>query len=292
MATETATLQIRLKAFVQPDTASESPGFVQPGEYPVVTRQIDYPNADTDYAKINDATLGEVWICSRWKNDTYAEFTSHAVIAPEGEVNEPSLTSLITDYDGFRYNLQNAYYPYPLPGINIKVAPPNPPQNNCCTFVEGILVKTWADNFPDFTWNIHKHQQMMISSGDGDLFSPVTAVVESDMATPIDDVEAVPPPWTVIQGWNAGFTGGHTFLLVDHYAPTDGMLTLESNMAFKLDGVGFRGIGMASDFGNRPPDNWWEIAGVQTWENLKSRYPNRKMAKLKIVTNRAWARLG
>lgn len=288
MATETAFLENRLKAFVAPDTTSDSPGFVQAGSYEVLDRKLNFPNNETDYAQLRDAALGEVWVCSRWTSQVYVTFEEQAGEDAENQLNQSELTDLILDYDGFSYSFQDPAYPYEMPGISIPLSPPNPAQNNCCTFVEGIVVKAWADQFPNFTWNMAKHNQMMITSTD-DYYSPVTAVLESGMATPVTDNNAVPPPWTLIQGWNSNFTGGHTFLLVAHHAPTDAMLTLESNKAFGLNGVGFRGIGMAKDFGNRPPENWWNYQNIQTWEDLKNRYPNRRMANLRVKNDPSWA---
>lgn len=131
---------------------------------------------------------------------------------------------------------------------------------------------------------------MMIFSTD-DYFSPVTAALETGMGEKVDDVEAAPNPWTLVQGWKTQWTGGHTFIIVDHHKETDKILTIESNKAFGLNGVGFRKIGMASVLNNQPPENWWELPGVWTWAQIKNSYKFRAMATLK-VKNRSWAGLG
>ncbi len=41
----------------------------------------------------------------------------------------------------------------------------------------------------------------------------------------------------VIQGWKTQWTGGHTFIIVEHHKETDAILTLESNKGFGLNGV-------------------------------------------------------
>ena len=321
MSTVQITLSKRIKSFREADTSSTSSGFIEPGSYEVLERKVDYPSSDTDYSQLLVPNLGKVWICNRWKNNNYGEFVSgpmpvnnvgldaikNSVPKPKEEsdtsnqstpiisilnfddkddaIEESELISELAYYDGFSYDLHKPTYPYELKGINVPQGPPH--QNNCCTFVEGMLVKAWADNFPNFDWNNGKHGQMMIFSTD-DYFSPVTAVVESGMGEEVKDVDLTPQPWTVVQGWKKQWSGGHTFVIVDHHPETDSVLTLESNSAFKLNGVGFRGIGMASDFGHRPPEKWWEREGVWTWEKIKKVYQFRAMATLK-VKNRKWS---
>lgn len=322
MSTLHITLNKRLKCFAEASTNSESKGFVDPGDYALKAFKQNSPNKDTDYAQIESNTLGTVWICSRWEETEYIEThaspeqtepndpidlvdaaglvdTANDVAEAIGKlsfdnesdaIDESALVSLINDYDGFTYISKGATYPYALKGIKISVAPPA--QNNCCTFVEGMTVKAWSDSFPDFEWNNQRHSQMMITGSD--LFSPVAAALETGMGVEVTDVEAAPQPWTLIQGWKSLKTeitelrGGHTFFIVAHHATTDRVLTLESNMAFKLNGVGFRQIGMASNFDHKPPANWWERPEVWTWEQMKKSFKFRKMATLK-VKHRSWA---
>lgn len=322
MSTLHITLSKRLKSFAKASTSSESKGFVNPGDYSLKSFKQNFPNEDTDYAQIESNAHGTVWICSRWKETKYIETHASPEISNEeannsladaaglvsntadhiqgvlkglfddasDAVEESALVSLVKDYDGFSYTSNNATYPYALKGINIKVAPPA--QNNCCTFVEGVVVKAWMDSFPDFEWSNKKHSQMMITGSD--LFSPVAAVLENGMAEEVSNVDESPQPWTLIQGWKSlktettALRGGHTFFIVAHHEATDKVLTLESNMAYKLNGVGFRQIGMASDFGHKPPSNWWDRPEVWTWSQIKNSFKFRKMATLK-VKNRGWA---
>jgi hypothetical protein len=169
--------------------------------------------------------------------------------------------------------------------------PQAPPKtNNCCTFVEALVVKAWQNKFnSQFKWSNTRHGQMMIFSAD-DYFSPVTALVESDIALAVDDSDAAPNPWTVIQGWRQQWRGGHTFIIVDHHIETDRVLTLESNSSYRLNGVGFRMIGNIGEF-NNPPENWWNRTDLWTWERIKSTYRYRKQAWLK-VSERTWSGIG
>ncbi len=313
------TLPQRLKGFVQPDTTSESKGFISEGTYPLISFKRDFPNQDTDYAEIDTPQEGKVWICARWKDTKYAEAKSVAegagasgegsvisfadlasvldlasgqqsASAPadssQNGVDESAITNLLPLFDSYGYDLKEPAYPYQLEGISVPQSPPNPSQNNCCTFVEAILVKAWQDTIGSFEWNNQRHAQMMIYSAD-DFFSPITAAVESGMAVREQDVDSAPTPWTIIQGWKTQWTGGHTFLIIDHNKETDAVLTLESNKGWGLDGVGFRKLGMARDFDNQPPANWWQTPGLQTWEQMKALYKFREMATLQ-VKNQTW----
>lgn len=306
--------------FADASTNSTKTGFIEAGDYSLITSKLNFPNEDTDYTQIETAK-GKVWICSRWKDNNYIE--THA--SPEraessnaatnlidalgavsrinfdhrdDAVDEASLVDIVKDFDGFVYDLHDPAYPYNLPGVNLPVAPPKAKQNNCCTFAEGLIVKAWSDVFSDFEWNNHRHGQMMIFSAD-DYFSPVTAALESGMGEKVEDVEAAPLPWTLVQGWKSKQTedepgskwsGGHTFIIVDHHFETDKILTIESNKAFGLNGVGFRKIGMASALNHQPPENWWTLPGVWTWEQIKNSYKARAMTTLK-VKNRSWSGL-
>lgn len=255
MSTLHVILSKRLKSFSEASTSSESKGFVNAGTYSLKELKKDYPNADTDYALIESTDLGDVWICSRWKDNSYIE--THASPEPQGDqttdfidaagvvssakdtieaiskisfnsnadaIEESNLVSIVKDFNGFSYDLHKPTYPFELKGINVPQGPPN--QNNCCTFVEAITVKAWMDSFPDFEWNNKRHGQMMIFSTE-DYFSPVTAAIESGMGEKVEDVEEAPNPWTLVQGWKAQWTGGHTFLIVDHHKETDKILTLD-----------------------------------------------------------------
>jgi hypothetical protein len=129
---------------------------------------------------------------------------------------------------------------------------------------------------------------MMILSND-DFFSPVTAVIEKKMAVAVLSPDTPPHPWTLIQGWRRQWRDGHTFLIVDHHTQTDRVLTLESNSAYKLNGVGFRGIGNLRDMETQPPENWWEIEDLWTWDRICWTYRYRQQANLK-VKDRKWSR--
>jgi hypothetical protein len=286
-----ARLPIRLRGFVAPDTNSQFEGFVEPGDYFVLEEKPDFPTADTYYARLEVPTLGamDTWICVRWRTQRYAELRDEekpppAIRLPFTDdplaVPEERLTSLLKDFLPYRYELDDARYPWPLPNVRLPMAPPQ--ANNCCTFVEALTVKAFSDaHGPAFAWDAARHRQMMITSNE-DYFSPATAAIESGMALHAPSPDVPPHPWTLIQGWRNQWRDGHTYLIVDHHPETDKVLILESNCAHGLNGVGYRGIGMLRDKGIQPPARWWTLEDVWTWRKVRATYLFRQQAWLKV----------
>lgn len=196
------------------------------------------------------------------------------------EIDESVLVNRLNDFEPFTYALHEARYPFPLPGVSLPLAPPQ--TNNCCTFVEGLVIGAWADAHPGFAWDKRRHRQMMII-GDDDMFSPVTALVEAGIAILVPNPDTAPECWTVIQGWREQWSDGHTLLIVAHHAATDRLLTLEANKAFKLNGVGFRSIGNLNAVGGRPPAQWWSLPELWTWQHFCSVYRFRRQARLNVM---------
>ena len=286
-----ANLPIRLRGFVDPDTRSQFEGHLEPGTYPVEELRLNHPNTDTDYARVTAPGLGanDTWICIRWRGHVYATVEDipdplpAPVVADRNDplsVPETALTNLIPRFAEFTYDLDDARYPYELPGVRLPMSPPD--TNNCCTFVEALVVRAWADSASMFEWSSARHRQMMIMDA-GDFYSPVTACLETGIADAVDDQERSPEPWTVIQGWRHQWRGGHTLIIVDHHPQTDRILTLESNSSYRLDGVGFRALGNLRDLDGRPPQNWWQDARCWTWSRFCSTYRFRQQAALKVV---------
>ena len=289
----------RLRCFTGPSTESDIEGLVEPGTYFVLDHRKDFPDLDTDYTRLAVDTIedGESWICSRWRDQRYAEVTEDQPAPASSGMDDRNLADdpmaidesrLLESLDLFRdftYVRDGARYPYEIPGISPSIVGP-PAQNNCCTFVEAFVVKAWLD-LPGFSWNKDRHAQAMILS-DRDLFSPVTALLETGIA---DDhpADSVPLPWTVMQGWRPRNGGGHTFIVVAHHPPTDRLLTLESTTAGPLDGVGFRKFGNLRDFPpGQTPQRWWENHSAPTWSWLRGHFTERRQAALK-VRNAQWA---
>lgn len=273
-----------LKTFVDADTQSTAIGILKVGEYDIIEIKNNYPNASTDYIMLTDTEQKNVWICSRYQETSYA-----SIIQPTLDFNndsyaieEEALTKLLPLFNSFTYDLDRPTYPFQLSGCVLPQS--TPAQNNCCTFVEALVVKAWEDSINNFSWNNACHGQMMILSND--YFSPVTCLVEQKMALLVDDENQVPQPWTVIQGWKTQWTGGHTFIIIDYDSVTDRVLTLESNKAFNLNGVGYRMIGSIAE-NPKPPKSWAQNDSLWTWTTMKSVYKFRKQAKLK-VKNISW----
>ncbi|WP_249346971.1 hypothetical protein [Corallococcus exiguus] len=65
-------------------------------------------------------------------------FDSEPLAAPEER-----LFVLLGAFLDYRYDGSRAYYPRALPGVRVQLAPPR--LNNCCTFVEALLVKAFFE---------------------------------------------------------------------------------------------------------------------------------------------------
>lgn len=267
-----ATLPNRLKGFLDADSRSQTEGFLAPGKYLVLEVRENHPNDQTDYARLHVPELGagDTWICTRWRDQRYAdievvefrEAKRQTFVDEPLAVSEEALVGLLDEFQDYTYDLDEAHYPFALPGVRVPQAPPA--SNNCCTFVEALVVKAWTDAHDSVKWNSNRHGQMMIYSSD-DYFSPVTSAVDSGIAVAVRDENTAPHPWTLVQGWRRQWRGGHTFLIIDHHEATDRVLTLESNSSYKLNGVGFRAIGNLRDLaGGAPPAKWWEQDNLWT----------------------------
>ncbi len=292
----TVTLSRNLPGFAEPDTGSDTEGRVPAGTYEVLELLPDQGDEnDDDYARIAIEGLSgdDTWICIRSGARRYGEIfeIDREPAAREDPAGDPSaipeqaLVARILDFRNFRYTKTGARYPFPIDGCGLPQAPPQ--KNNCCTFVEALVVRAWQDVHPNrFIWTSARHRQMMII-GD-DLFSPVHCLVDAGIASAFADTpNASPPPWSAVQGWRSS-GGGHTFLVVDHHAPSDRVLTLESNRGFGLDGVGFRKLGNLRDQAdNAPPRAWWEAPSAPTWADICALYPERVWAAL-MVGGRSW----
>ncbi|WP_404364374.1 hypothetical protein ACIHQR_29985 [Corallococcus coralloides] len=289
-----ARLPARLRGFALPDTRTSPEGYVAAGDYLVLEERACHPTPDTDYARLLVPKLGalDTWVCTRWRTQRYATLVSQerapamARLSFESvplAVFEDRLFVLLGAFLDYRYDASRAYYPWALPGVRVPLAPPR--LNNCCTFVEALLVKAFSEaSGAAFSWDARRHRQMMIASAE-DYFSPVTAAVESGMALLAPSADVPPHPWTLIQGWRSQWGSGHTFLVLDHHAETDKVLVLESNAAYGLDGVGYRGLGNLRDVGLQPSAQWWTRSEVWTWRRICSTYPFRRQGWLKVVTD-------
>lgn len=291
--------KLRLRAFSEPSTQSESEGRLEPGRYEVLERlRGEETGSDADYARVRapDLADSDTWICTRWRDQHYAVVSEQIDrVAPKPidwtddpfSIPEGALVKLLDKFHPYHYTTRGARYPYPIEGVSLGQAPPY--QNNCCTFVEAIVAGAWqAVHGSQAKWSARLHSLMMILTED--LFGPITAIADAGMGVELADPDAPPHPWTAIQGWTRGNRSGHTFLILDYDVESDRVLTLESNSAHKLDGVGFRNLGnLASQPGGRPPANWWTLDSMPTWEDLCANYVRRESAVLK-VTDVGWAR--
>jgi hypothetical protein len=191
-------------------------------------------------------------------------------------VRPERLVQLARRFRSYSYG-NEVVYPWRIPGVSVEVQtkghPPAELQTNCCCFVEALLVRAFweRDQRLRLTKNFHKAFMAI-----GDHYGPVHASIELGFADPVQPSTYPDHPWLVCQGWNEDFSRGHTFFLVKTEAGGR-VLVLESNNAYAVRGVGWRGLGGLDNFPN-PPDapKWW------TWDKLLIRYPNLRAAAIRL----------
>lgn len=280
------TLNRPLNAYATPDTAGAAVRRLDFGTYPGLELHED-SDGDATYVKV-EVDGAQVWICSRWSSHIYATVEAPFAGWPEleGAIDESFLVARLQQFKGFTYSLKDPHFlDQPIEGSDAyKIVPPN--QNNCCVFLEDLVLGAFRAAGVAVPWTKKSHKQAMIAYWD-DLFSPVTAYVEAGLAVRLEDPKALPAPWTVCQGW--GPKSGHTFGIIDVHRPTRKVCTIESNSYYGMNGPGMRRLGDLDALLNGPPDCWWENDQVPTWEDLHASYSKGiEGARLK-VTNLRWA---
>lgn len=277
---ESVILNQFLNIFQGPNTSSPKIGSLAPGTYPVLEV---LPGPDADYVKVRV----EAYLCSRWMGTTYATVVEDEFpFAPITDGIDPSFfNTTLHRFKGVVYSGSESRYTGPIPGCSVKLMPPK--QDNCCTFMEDLIVHAFElAKFP-FVWNMDRHSEMMISDSNN-LWSPPSAVLTAGLAVPVTSMAALPPPYSLCQGWNitSGRSKGHTFLVVESHRPTRKVLILESNAGGGFSGPGYRGLGGLDQYlDSGVPSNWYEDPQVPTWEQMHEQYPTGiHLARLKVNT--------
>ena len=65
----------------------------------------------------------------------------------EDGIDESDLVGLIDEFRDFYYAPRGARYPFEINGIRVKLSPPR--KNNCCTFVEALVIGDQLQVRPD-----------------------------------------------------------------------------------------------------------------------------------------------
>lgn len=205
-------------------------------------------------------------------------------------VRESRLIAMLQRFADYRYSWSKVVYPWPLRGFpHLRTERGSDDRadlaTNCCTFLEGLLVRAFQEKNPDMLWSRALHRAFMIipqphappeQGGKADIFGPVHAAIESGMAEPRlqDDLVG---DWLLVQGWNKALTRGHTFVVVR--VEGERVLVLEANnTGATVRGVGYRGLGRVADFPlpPKPPEHW-------KLKHLRSAYPVRRAVPLRVI---------
>jgi len=191
-------------------------------------------------------------------------------------VSPDRLVELARKFRRYKYG-NNPTYPWRIPGVSIRVQRQGDTsetlETNCCCFVEAMLVRAFWEKDHRLHLDDEHHRAFMAI---GDPYGPVHAAIELGFADPIPEEDYPTTPWLVAQGWNKDMTRGHTFFIVKTEAGGR-VLILESNNAYAVRGVGWRGLGGIGTFTKVPKaPKWW------TWAQMMSKYPNLRAAAIRL----------
>ena len=175
-------------------------------------------------------------------------------------------------YLGWGYSPGDPRYPCALPGVRLPQSPPR--QTNCCAFVEGLAVGAAVRSGADPGWSLARHKRAMIYDP-ADRAGPVEVLTAAGLADPVA-VDRPPPVWSICQGWRG--PRGHTFAIGD--VEGDAVAIIEANRGYGLDGVGWRGHGVATDVA--PPMLWHRDPRAWTWAGVLAVYPEIYACALRV----------
>lgn len=269
-------LRQRLGVYGEPDTATPRIGWIEAGvaEY---DRTHEVP--DTSYVHLP----GVGWVCRAWREHEYATLEDAATFVPES-----ALIDRLRAFVGWGYHKSDARYPTPVsPDVPALAAPPT--RTNCVCFAEALIVGAWRDVNPSFGWGPRDRNQFMVPMGQW--YGNIDVTVQRGLGVALSS-DTLPPPWTLVQGWQGTaasggttYSKGHTFLVLDRDAASGKVLTLEANdfSAYQLSGVGFRHLGNLADFDDMHPGSDWMLAPrLWSWDAFRATYPHRRQAALRV----------
>jgi hypothetical protein len=272
---KTVTLLRELRQFQTPDTVTPYVGTLAAATYPV---------SDVEVRGTDEYVQVTTWICSKSNGVTYAVVDEVVPPVTDG-ISEKALTDTLQRFRGYVYASGNPRYTGSLPNTVVPLVPPK--QDDCCTFVEDLVVHAFQAAGFAFVWDQHRHEQLVVADWNN-LWSPPQGLAESGLARAVvgpSSSTPFPQPWTVCQAWSP--SSGHSFIVMATHAPTGKVLILESNYAFGFSGPGLRGLGGLDQYlTSGPPANWYTDPEVPTWDQVKERYSTGiAYAQLKILTD-------
>lgn len=176
-----------------------------------------------------------------------------------------------------------------------------PEYTDCVCFLAWLLAASWQTlGTKTFPWRKEDHGAFLLykdpdKDAEEQRYGNIRTMVRKGMGVQLES-DAFPAPWTLVQGWRGKSpgSGGHLFLVLDSDPTTRAVLTLESNFAYGISGVGFRNFGDVKDFEwMHPGRNWVEhaVATDTTWDEIMRTYPYRRQALLRVAPV-GWIRKG
>jgi hypothetical protein len=271
--------------FARPDTESSRIGKAKKRRrYPFVKEQCDAKDGNTYWYQIKlDGKQG--WIVESSYSHDYADLVDgdegEGVVQPDSE--PPSIRGELLSWDGFtkllpmfaqaRYHLSKAQYPILPLGMERSLKRFQGDDRINCSMTSCALVTNAMDTAINGTqygwWQVYKGTKPETNYGPG-------AAVDMGVGVLVPEPARILPTGGVylIQHFPKRRRGGHSYLVIDCDDGTGRILTLEATKGWRVNGLGFRGLGSYRDVGN-PGADWakkQKTHSCYTWQGLCSDY--------------------
>jgi len=173
------------------------------------------------------------------------------------------------------YQMKGGQTPEQPRGVSLKPSLVGSETINCTQFTTWVVSNTFKTTFSSSQWSAWQVSSSAAATGEIPNYGPRVA-----MEWGIGSTRPGKGPWLVQYFTNPQTFAGHSMLVIDHDPETDKILTLEANMSYNLDGVGWGDIGNLRDVLN--PGKDWPTKVKQTWASRLASKPALHIAQLSI----------
>jgi len=167
------------------------------------------------------------------------------------------LVALFPDVEKQTYSLTKGQTPVQPNGVRLSPSVVGKETTNCTQFTTFLVSQAFKTKWTSDQWARWQNTGYQKKTLDVPNYGPRVALDWGVATTSPGD-----GPW-LIQYFTE--TGGHSLIVLVHCSETDKILTLESNSHYRIDGVGWAGIGNLRDVPNPGAD--WRSKTTQTWKS-------------------------
>ena len=173
------------------------------------------------------------------------------------------------------YKLKGGQIPEQPRGVSLKPVLVGSETINCTQFTTWVVSNTFETTFSSRQWATWQVSSDAAETGRIPNYGPRVAVEWG-----IGSTRPGKGPWLVQFFTSTKTFAGHSMLVIDHDPETDKILTLEANLAYGLNGVGWGEIGNLRDVLN--PGKDWPTKVRQTWASRLASKPALHIVQLSI----------